>query len=59
MLGYDLATRRVKCRNSWGQSWGAQGDFYLPVEYVSNPNLASDFWTIRRTGPAPGPVNTA
>ena len=59
MLGYDLATRRVKCRNSWGQSWGAQGDFYLPVEYVSNPNLASDFWMIRRTGPAPGPVNTA
>lgn len=50
MLGYDLSTRYVKCRNSWGDQWGAAGDFFLPVEYVTSPDLASDFWTIRRTG---------
>ena len=50
MLGYDLSTRRVKCRNSWGDAWGLGGDFLLPIEYVSNPNLASDFWTVRRVG---------
>lgn len=52
MLGYDLSTRLIKCRNSWGPDWGLGGDFLLPIEYVSNPNLASDFWTIRKTGVA-------
>ncbi len=51
-LGFDLGTRLVKCRNSWGPDWGLGGDFFLPIEYVSNPQLASDFWTVRKTGPA-------
>ncbi len=49
-LGYDLGPRLVKCRNSGGKSGGAAGDFYLPIEYSSNANLASDLWTIRRIG---------
>lgn len=51
MLGYSYGTRLVKCRNSWGPDWGQAGDFYLPFEYIQNPQLASDFWTIRKTGP--------
>ena len=35
-------------RNSWGTNWGDGGYFYMPNEYISNPDLASDFWTIRR-----------
>ena len=34
-------------RNSWGQNWGQKGYFTMPVEYVTNPNLASDFWVMQ------------
>lgn len=34
-------------RNSWGSNWGDTGYFYMPTEYITNPDLASDFWTIR------------
>lgn len=39
------------CQNSWGTDWGlkssALGCFTIPYSYLANPNLASDFWTIR------------
>jgi C1A family cysteine protease len=35
-------------RNSWGPSWGQNGYFTLPFEYLTSPMLASDFWTIRQ-----------
>jgi len=47
MVGYDDANQHVIVRNSWGTSWGDKGYFYLPYEYVNNPQLASDFWTVR------------
>jgi len=34
-------------KNSWGPGWGDSGFFYFPEEYISNPDLASDFWTLR------------
>ena len=34
-------------RNSWGADWGDAGYGTIPVEYLTNPDLASDFWTIR------------
>lgn len=33
--------------NSWGPDWGDNGFFYLPYQYMLNPVLASDAWTIR------------
>lgn len=38
------------CQNSWGMQWGMvsmAGCFSIPYEYLTNPNLSSDFWTIR------------
>jgi len=46
-VGYDDATKRVLVRNSWGADWGIKGHFTMPYDYISNDNLADDFWTIR------------
>lgn len=32
--------------NSWSTSWGAKGFFTLPNEFITDPNLGSDFWTM-------------
>lgn len=45
--GYDDGSARFLVRNSWGASWGMGGYFTLPYAYLSNANLADDFWTIR------------
>ena len=46
--GYALAERRFLVRNSWGAEWGDGGYFTMPFEYLTNPGLAADFWTIRQ-----------
>lgn len=46
--GYDQAQRRFIVRNSWGPDWGMQGYFTMPFEYLTDPGLAADFWTLRR-----------
>jgi len=46
-VGYDDATRTFLVRNSWGPDWGLKGYFKMPYAYLTNPKLASDFWTIR------------
>jgi C1A family cysteine protease len=46
-VGYDNSKRRFLVRNSWGTSWGMKGYFTLPYGYVTNTDLAADFWTIR------------
>ena len=33
-------------RNSWGFDWGQGGYCYMPHEYLTDPNLADDFWAI-------------
>lgn len=40
-------------RNSWGptnneeKGWGDGGYCYMPYEYLTNPDLSSDFWVIK------------
>lgn len=46
-VGYDDDQKHVIVRNSWGPNWGVQGYFYMPYDYITNPDLADDFWTIR------------
>lgn len=33
-------------RNSWGSGWGDHGYFWMPAEFIIEPNLCSDFWHI-------------
>jgi len=46
-VGYDDSQQRFLVRNSWGTGWGIQGYCTMPYAYLTDPNLASDFWTIR------------
>jgi C1A family cysteine protease len=47
IAGSNLKTKRFLICNSWGPEWGQKGYFTIPFEYLTNPELASDFWTIR------------
>jgi C1A family cysteine protease len=47
-VGYDDATERFTVRNSWGPKWGMAGYFTMPYAYMTESNLADDFWTIKR-----------
>jgi len=46
-VGYDDGSQRFLVRNSWGTDWGQNGYFTMPYAYVTDPHLASDFWTVR------------
>lgn len=46
-VGYDDRQQRFLVRNSWGAKWGQQGYFTMPYAYLTDNNLADDFWTIR------------
>lgn len=47
MIGYDDEKKLFAIRNSWGSEVGDKGHYYMPYEYIINPNLCDDFWTIR------------
>lgn len=51
MVGYDQDKKLFKARNSWGEQWGDNGYFYLPYDYVLDPDLSDDFWTLRTVTP--------
>jgi C1A family cysteine protease len=46
-VGYDQARQRFIVRNSWNTDWGQAGYFTMPFDYLTNSDLASDFWVIR------------
>ncbi len=46
-VGYDDAKQRIIVMNSWGTGWGMKGFFTMPYAYLTDSNLADDFWTIR------------
>jgi C1A family cysteine protease len=47
VVGYDDNRAAWLVRNSWGPNWGDGGYCWMPFEYFTNPNLSSDFWTVR------------
>ena len=49
-VGYDDAEQRFIVRNSWNEGWGMEGYFTIPYAYLTDNNLADDFWTIRIVG---------
>lgn len=46
IVGYDDAKEVFIVRNSWGKDWGDGGYCYFPYEFILNPDLCSDFWTL-------------
>jgi C1A family cysteine protease len=46
-VGYDDSSNRFLVRNSWGAQWGMGGYFTIPYAYLTDDDLADDFWTIR------------
>jgi C1A family cysteine protease len=48
IVGYDQTKKWFICRNSWGVNWGDKGYFYLPYEFVENPNYCDDFWALQK-----------
>jgi C1A family cysteine protease len=47
-VGYSDSEKMFLARNSWGSSWGMEGYFKVPYDYLADRNLSDDFWTIRR-----------
>ncbi|MCX8958438.1 peptidase [Erwinia psidii] len=45
-VGYDDSTQLFRIRNSWGEDVGDRGYFFIPYDYLTRHQLASDFWVI-------------
>ena len=45
-VGYDNAARHFIILNSWGDTFGDKGYFYMPYEFIVDPHKCHDFWKI-------------
>lgn len=45
IVGYDDNQKHFIVRNSWG-NWGDRGYCYMPYDFITRNDIASDFWTI-------------
>ena len=52
-IGYDDTKQVFIMLNSWGSNWGDKGFFYIPYAYLTNINLAGDFWKLVVTNQKP------
>lgn len=48
IVGFLHSQRQFIVRNSWGSDWGIKGYCLMPYSYVTNPELAGDFWAIEK-----------
>ena len=48
VVGYKSAEKQFICRNSWGAQLQDRGYFYMPADYVLDPDLVGAIWTIER-----------
>ncbi len=46
-VGYNDAAEQFIVRNSWGPKNQDKGYFYMPYSYLTESNLADDFWVIK------------
>lgn len=46
-VAYDDEKKVVKIQNSWDTDWGDRGYFYMPYDYISELDLADDFWALK------------
>jgi C1A family cysteine protease len=46
-VGYDDSNQQFIVRNSWAATWGIKGYCMMPYSYLTDANLADDFWTIQ------------
>ena len=47
IIGYSDVSRMFTIVNSWSDKWGDKGYCYIPYDYITNSQLASDFWSPR------------